>query len=53
LDAAGNWRTVSEEANNYQRLVRVPLGIEAHALRFVPLATWGADQAHLFAFDVR
>ena len=53
LDAAGNWRTVFEEANNYERLVRVPLALAARALRLVPLATWGADQAHLFAFDVR
>jgi hypothetical protein len=53
LDAAGQWRTVFEEANNYQRLVRVPLNVEAQALRLVPLATWGAEEARLFAFDVR
>ncbi len=51
--ADGSWSTVVEEQNNYQRLVRVPLRTRGCAVRFVPLATWGAERAHLFAFDVR
>ncbi len=53
LDAAGHWQTIHEENNNYQRLVRVPLAVETRALRLVPLSTWGAETAHLFAFDLR
>lgn len=49
----GSWQTVYEETNNYQRLVRVPLAIATDAIRLVPLATWGAETARLFAFDVR
>jgi hypothetical protein len=41
------------ESNNYHRLVRVPLGVTAKAVRLVPLATWGADTSHIFAWDVR
>ncbi len=47
------WRVVHEESNNYMRLVRVPLDAETTAVRFIPEATWGAEAAHLFAFDVR
>ena len=49
----GGWRTVARVDHNYQRLVRLPLDVETGALRFVPEATWGAGQAHLFAFEVR
>ncbi len=36
---AGEWRVVLREENNYQRLVRIPLEIEAEAVRIVPEAT--------------
>ncbi len=49
----GMWQTVVSESNNYQRLVRAPLDIQAKAVRFVPEATWGAPQCRIFAFDVR
>ncbi len=52
-DAAGRWTVIHRETNNYQRLVRVPLVVEAYAIRLVLETTWGAEQAHLFAFDVR
>jgi hypothetical protein len=52
LDASGGWVTVAQEDNNYQRLVRLEIDVQTRALRFVPQATWGADQAHLFAWDV-
>ncbi len=49
---AGKWETVCEEDNNFQRLVKVPLSAKASAVRLTPLATWGAEQARLFAFEV-
>jgi len=52
LDADGTWRVVHREENNYQRLVRVDLDLQARAVRLVPEATWGAAEAHLFAWDV-
>jgi len=56
LDAAtgdGTWQTVFRQEDNYQRFVRVPLAVTTAALRLVPETTWGADSAHVFAFDVR
>jgi hypothetical protein len=52
LDADGTWRVIYREENNYQRLVRVGLDLQARAVRLVPEATWGAQEAHLFAWDV-
>ncbi|NLC58807.1 MAG: FAD-dependent oxidoreductase [Armatimonadetes bacterium] len=52
-DPAGNWATVARVVDNHQRLVRLPLDVQTTALRFVPEQTWGAEQAHLFAWDVR
>ncbi len=49
--ADGAWRTVHRQTNNYQRLVQVPVGVEATALRFVAEETWGADEARLFALE--
>jgi hypothetical protein len=49
----GTWHVVHEEDNNYQRLVRVPVETVASAIRLTPLATWGAEETRLFAFDVR
>jgi hypothetical protein len=49
----GVWQTVARVADNTQRLVRVALpGDPARAVRIVPEATWGAPEAHLFAFEV-
>ncbi|HHT27484.1 MAG TPA: FAD-dependent oxidoreductase [Firmicutes bacterium] len=53
LDEVGQWHAVARVENNYQRLVRVKLHVTTTSLRFVPEATWGAETAHLFAFDVR
>lgn len=47
------WKTIYETDSNYQRLVRVPLDVTTTAIRFVPLACWGTEQAHVFAWDVR
>ncbi len=53
LDEAGNWRVIARQENNYQRLVRVQTEVVTRAVRFIPEATWGSPQAHLFAWDVR
>jgi hypothetical protein len=51
--ADGSWQVSAQVASNYQRLVRVPLAVRASGVRLVPLETWGAPMAHLFAFEVR
>ena len=51
-DSNGNWSTIFTEENNYQRLRVIPLDATASAIRLVPEETWGAEQAHLFAFDL-
>ena len=53
LDADGSWKPEAEVTDNHQRLVRVPLNCRARGLRLVPLSTWGAPDAHVFAFDAR
>lgn len=50
-DESGTWRTVYHEENNYQRLVLVPLGIQATALRLVCTETWGDPLVRVFAFE--
>ena len=49
----GKTVTLAHEANNYQRLRRLPVGQRLTAVRFIPESTWGAPRAGLFAFDVR
>lgn len=48
------WVTVYECKDNYRRLVKAdfePVGTKA--VRIIVDRTWGADQAHIFAFDVK
>jgi len=51
MDAAGQWHSAYRTTANYQRLVRVPLPVEAKALRFVAEETWGDPVARVFAFE--
>jgi hypothetical protein len=52
LDAAGAWRTVASEADNYQRLVRLPIGpLTTSGIRLVPESTWGDATARVFSFE--
>ena len=51
--ADGEWVTVAQVDNNHQRLLRLPVAVETTTLRFVPEATWGAEQAHVFAWEAR
>ena len=53
IRADGTWETVAEVRNNYQRLVKVPLDVTTRGIRFVPRASWGAEQVHVFAFDIQ
>ncbi len=48
----GKWKEVARADDNWRRLVRVPLNVTATALRLIPESTWGAEQAHVFSFDV-
>jgi len=51
-DANGNWITCKKVVNNYQRLVKLDLSVEATAVRFIPEETWGSEEVHVFSFDV-
>lgn len=51
--ASGEWVRVVEEGDNHRRLVRLGVEVEAVAVRFIPEATWGATEAHVFAWEVR
>lgn len=63
LDDGGEWKTVYETNNNYQRMIRKPLDVNTTAIRLIPIntyfseelgkATYGSAQAHIFAFEVR
>ena len=46
------WATVARVQDNHQRLVRMGVNLQTRALRFVPEATWGAERAHVFGWDV-
>ncbi len=63
LDENGEWKTVWETKENYQRMIRQTLDIETTAIRFIPVSTYfseelgkaayGSAQAHVFSFEVR
>lgn len=49
----GNWGTLFEMNNNYQRLVKVPVDVKTKAVRFTSLNTWGAEKVHVFSWDIK
>ena len=52
--AAGEWKTVAEVRNNFRRLVKLPIeAVQTDAVRIIVDETWGAEKAHIFAFDVK
>jgi len=53
LDQNGSWKVIAEENNNHQRLVRIKMSITTTSLRFIPLTTYGDENAHIFAWDLR
>lgn len=38
--------------NNYQRLNKIPVNKTVSQVKLTPLATWGAEKSHIFAFDL-
>lgn len=57
----GKWRTAYETEENYQRFVKIPLGVTAEAVRLIPLSTYGNDllnenygsgEVHIFGCEV-
>jgi hypothetical protein len=52
LGEDGVWNIITQEKNNYQRLVRLKTDIKTRAVRFIPEATWGDERVHVFAWDV-
>lgn len=50
-DDRGEWRTAFRATDNQQRLVRVPLAVEATAVRLVMEETWGDPVARVFACE--
>jgi hypothetical protein len=50
--AGGKWRTIHQEDENHQRLVRVPVGEELEGIRFALDETWGSDESRVYAFYV-
>lgn len=50
--AENAWKHFATIVDNHQRLVRVPLGVTASALRLTVTDTWGSTKARIFAVDV-
>jgi hypothetical protein len=48
----GRWVTIYSTSANFQRLVRLPVSVDALGIRVVLDATWGSENVHMFAFDV-
>jgi len=51
-DEKGQWSIIYTNENNYLRFVTTQIDKAASAIRFIPVETWGSEQAHLFAWDV-
>jgi len=49
----GEWTELYRDDNAYQRLSAIPLNARCSAVRLVPMATWGAPDAHIFSFDLK
>jgi len=50
---SNDWKEVAYVEDNFQRLVRIPVNEKVTAVRLIPEASWGAETARIFAFDVR
>ncbi len=49
--ADGGWTDRVEVKNNYQRLVRVSLGVTTDGIRLIPEESWGNERVRVFAVD--
>jgi hypothetical protein len=48
------WKSVATVKDNFRRLVKLSFdAVETDAVRIVVDKTWGAMEAHIFAFDVK
>ena len=50
---SGDWETICEESNNYQRLRQIPINTSCKAVRFTPTETWGHKSARVFGLEIR
>jgi hypothetical protein len=50
---ADGWKAAARVKDNTRRMARVPVNLGTNAIRFHPERTWGADNVHLFAWDIR
>jgi hypothetical protein len=48
----GKWKALHRIADNYQRLIRLPVGAAVEGVRYTLEATHGRDESKLFAFYV-
>lgn len=48
-----SWHPLLKVEENHQRLVRLPCPATAKTIRFIPESTWGAQQIHLFSWEMR
>ena len=46
------WEEIVYCEDNCKRLVRIPVGKKVTAVRFIPEASWGLDEARIFAFEL-
>ncbi len=46
------WVVVYRKKENYQRLVKIQLKVKAKAIRVIPECTWGAENAHIYSWDI-
>ncbi len=51
-DAAGEWHLLRAVRDNWRRLATLELGVEATALRFTLLKSWGDGEIRIFSWDV-
>lgn len=48
----GAWETVWRTQENHERLLRIPMYVEATALRVVPESSWGMENARIYSLDI-
>ncbi|MFI3206285.1 MAG: FAD-dependent oxidoreductase [Clostridia bacterium] len=48
----GEWKLLSSEKNNYQRLVKINIDGDFTDIKFIPKTTWGGSSARIYALDV-
>lgn len=54
VPGTNEWKSVAQVKDNYRRLVKISFdAVETDAVRIVVEKTWGAMEAHIFAFDVK